>query len=76
MEDWPKHKKPCNEMAAAAMKKKLAEEDAMHMIKATREAVTNPTGASGAGGAEEGTRGATRTDAGATIVNTIGVLLS
>ena len=39
MEDWPKHKKPCKELAAAT-KKKYAEEEARS--KAAREAVTNP----------------------------------
>ena len=41
MEDWPKHKKPCKEEVAAAMKKKVAEEEGAR-IKAAREAVMNP----------------------------------
>ena len=40
MEDWPKHKKPCTDVAAAVMKR-LAEEEETK-IKADREAVTNP----------------------------------
>ena len=40
MEHWPKHKKPCKEVAAAT-KKKIAEEEEARS-KAAREAVTNP----------------------------------
>jgi hypothetical protein len=39
VEDWPKHKKPCNEMAVST-KKKVAEEA---RINVARKAVTNPS---------------------------------
>ena len=40
VQDWPKHKKPCKELAAA-LKKKIAEEEEARS-KAARVAVTNP----------------------------------